>query len=203
MPARTRAAAGAIALLGLAGLSIQLAASTAYFDSFGRAAWGMARYYTNIGNGLVILCLAALALGRSWAAHPLVTGGVLLNTALIGIVYAVLLGTAHNPGESYAAMTLLHRVVPPLVALFWLALVPRGGLKWRDPFWWAIPPLAYFVYVTARGLVEHRYPYFFIDLATLGWLATLRNAALLTVAFMIFGWLTVAIDRALARARKG
>jgi hypothetical protein len=196
-----RIAAGLIALTGLTGLAIQLAASTDYFDSFGRAIWGMARYYTNIGNLIVALALAALALGQGWAARALVTGGVTLNAALIGIVYAVLLGRTHHPGESVVAMTLLHRVVPPLVALYWLTLVPRGALRWNDPIRWAIPPLAYFAYATVRGLFDGRFPYYFIDLATLGWAATLRNAALLTLGFMALGWLMVALDRLLARGK--
>ena len=199
--ARRRAVAGFIAALGFFGLAIQLVSSTLYFHDFGHALWGMARYYTNIGNLIVAICMAGLALGRPWAARPMIIGGATLNAALIGIVYAVLLGGHHNPGESYTAMVLLHRVVPPLIALFWLALVPRGGLRWVDPIAWGVPPLVYLPYALLRGEMDGRFPYFFIDLARLGWLPTLRNAALLTLAFMLVGALMVWLDKALAARR--
>lgn len=193
-----RTIAGLIAALGFVGLAIQLVSSTFYFDSFGHALWGMARYYTNIGNLMIAICLAALALGRPWAARPMVTGGATLNAALIGIVYAVLLGAHHNPGESYIAMVLLHKVIPPAIALFWLTLVPRGGLRWHDPLAWAVPPLLYLAYVLVRGEYDGRFPYFFIDVGRLGWPVTLRNAAALTLVFMGLGALMVALDKVLA-----
>lgn len=196
-----RAAAGLIAACGLVGLGLQLASSTDYTGSFPGALWAMARYYTHIGNLLIALCMAALALGRPWAARPLVTGGVTLNALLIGLVYAILLGNIHLAGESHGANIVLHRVVPIAVTLFWLALIPRGGLVWRDPLAWAVPPLVYLGYVLVRGEIDGRFPYFFINLAKLGWLATLRNAVLLTLAFMALGALMVGFDRLLAGRR--
>ncbi len=94
-----RPIAGLIALVGIVGLSVQLPVSIAYQGSVGAALWGMARYYTNIGNAGVALILACFALGLSFARRPAVIGGATINAALIGIVYRLLLAGASIPAS--------------------------------------------------------------------------------------------------------
>jgi hypothetical protein len=199
IPLLARILAGLIALTGLSGLGVQLALSTGTLGSLGAALWGMARYYTNIGNMLVALILGLAALGWTYALRPWLIGGATINVALIGIVYALVLAGTRRPGESHIAMVLLHYVVPPLVAAYWLGCTRRGGLAWRDPLLWAIPPLAYFAYAIARAQFDGRYPYPFINVGLIGWPQTILNALIISAGFFGFGLMLVWLDRALAR----
>jgi hypothetical protein len=121
--------------------------------------------------------------------------------ALIGIVYALLLrGLQHLTGTSLVIDWVMHDVQPPLVAMFWLAFAPKKGLRWRDPWLWAVPPALYFIYAMLRGQYGGGYPYPFIDVAKLGWLQTLFNAAAICFAFVVAGWLLVWLGRLIAKA---
>jgi hypothetical protein len=189
-----RIAAGVIALIGFSILFWRT-------GSAGEAIWSMLRFYTVIGNGLAALVFACIALGSRRAFSPLITGGVTLNMALIGIVYAVLLrGLQHLTGLSRLTDFLMHDVQPLLIAFFWLAFARKGALRWRDPWLWAVPPCLYFIYAVVRGQYEGRYAYFFINVAKLGWPQTLLNAAAICFAFVIAGWLLVWFGRRIARA---
>lgn len=198
-PLIARLIAALIALAGLSGIAIQLATSTVFLGSFGAAVWGMARYYTNIGNVGVAIILTGIAIDHPIARRPFIVGGAAINAALIGIVYLVLLSGTIHPGESYVAIVLLHYVVPALVMLFWLFWAERG-LAWRDPLLWAVPPLAYFVYVLLRAQYDGRYPYPFINVNLIGWSRTLIDAVVITLGFLVFGLALVAIDRLLTKA---
>ena len=193
-PTSSRLAAGAVALVGGFGLAVQLVNSTAFVGSVGGALWGMARYYTNLGNAGVALIFACFALGLGVAQRPVLIGGAVINAALIGIVYRVMLAGIHHPGESPLASMLLHNVAPPLAVLFWLVFAPRG-LHWRDPLWWTVPPLAYFAYVLMRSAHDGHYPYPFIDVARIGWARTAVNAVVITLGFLVFGLGLVALDK--------
>jgi hypothetical protein len=81
------------------------------------------------------------------------------------------------------------------MTLWWLLFAPRGRLKWTAPWLWAIYPVVYFLYVLARGQLDNRYPYPFIDVGKLGWLPALLNAAAIAVAFILAGFALVWIDR--------
>lgn len=199
LPLPARLFAALIALIGLTGLGVQLVTSTIFLGSFGAALWSMARYYTNIGNLGVALIFAGVALDRRAAMRPLMIGGAAINAALIGIVYALLLSGHIHPGESVLSVVLLHYVVPVLSILFWLICAPRGGHDLHEPLVWGAPPLLYFIYVLARAHFDGRYPYPFINVAQIGWLGTLVNAAVITFCFMLFGMMLISIDRLLAR----
>jgi hypothetical protein len=196
-----RIAAGVIALIGFGAIALRFSILFWRTGSAGEAIWSMLRFYTVIGNGLAALVFACIALGSRRAFSPLITGGVTLNMALIGIVYAVLLrGLQHLTGLSRLTDFLMHDVQPLLIAFFWLAFARKGALRWRDPWLWAVPPCLYFIYAVVRGQYEGRYAYFFINVAKLGWPQTLLNAAAICFAFVIAGWLLVWFGRRIARA---
>jgi predicted nucleic acid-binding protein len=67
-----------------------------------------------------------------------------------------------------------------------------GGALLADAF-------AYFAYALARGSIEGRYAYPFIDLGALGAAQVALNAALIAAAFLVAGMAVVWLDGALAR----
>ena len=197
---RTRAAAGLVALVGIAGLGIQFGASWEVAGAPGAALWSMLRFFTIIANGLTVLVMAGLALGARMMARPRVLGCITLAMALVGVVYVLLLRGIATPGSgANVANILLHYVMPPLTFLFWLLFAPRGGLSWGDPVRWALLPLAYLPYALARAAEDGRYAYPFIDVSQLGWAQVFVNALGIAAGFLLAGLALVWLDKRLGR----
>lgn len=194
-----RIAAAAIALTAWAGLGVQLEASIGLTGSAVAALWEMLRFFTIIANLLVALVFSGIALGRARFGSPFALGGVTLAILLVGIVYALLLnGLLSLSGGALLADTLLHKVTPAIVPVWWLAFAPKGGLRPHQPLLWALLPLVYFGYALARGAADGSYPYPFMNLARLGWGQTIANALLMAAGFLLAGSLLVRLDRRLA-----
>lgn len=198
LPILARLAALTIALIAWVGLATQLQASVALTGALGEAIWVMLRYFTVLTNLLVAITFTSLALGR--CVTPFALGGATLAILLVGIVFAVLLnGLVELSGGARLADFLLHRVTPLLVPLYWLAFAPKGGLRRHDPLLWALYPLAYFLYALARGAVEGRYAYPFMDVGRLGWPQTGLNALVMAAGFLLAGLALYWLDKRMAR----
>ena len=191
-----RLAAGAIALIAWAGLAIQFNATWHTMGSIGEALWVLARFFTIITNLIVALTFTAIVFG--WQVSPVLLGGVTLAIVLVGAVYMLLLrGLLELSGGALLADTLLHKVVPVLVPIWWLVFARKGGLRTRDPWLWAVYPLAYFAYAITRGLAGDKYPYPFMNVAEIGWLQTLTNSGLVALCFLLAGFAFCWLDRRL------
>ncbi len=189
-----RAAAALVAIVCWAGLAIQFAATYANAGDVGSTLWILARFFTVITNLGVALAMTWVAIGKRLS--PSMLGGLTVAIILVGAVYMTLLrGLLELSGGALLADTLLHKVSPVLMALWWLLFAPRARLQWGDPPLWALYPLAYFAYAITRGLSGDKYPYPFMDLGKLGWTQTALNAAAIAIAFILAGLALVWIDR--------
>lgn len=199
---KVRWAAAVIALCAVFGVSVGFLGVYGRTGSVPGAIWIMVAYFTNLTGLLVAAVFAGLALGRPALADSRLVAGTALATLLVGLVQWLLLqGIRTLRGPDVVADILLHQVVPVLVPLFWLAVLPKGRLRWRDPLLWACYPLAYLAVALVRGAAEARYPYPFLDLGRLGWGPVLAHAGGIAAAFLLVGWGIVALDRVLARRR--
>ena len=104
-------------------------------------------------------------------------------------------------GLALVADISLHYVVPIAMAVYWLGFAPKIGLQSRDPFAWSVYPLGYLFYVIVRGSIDGRYPYPFVDVASLGYGRVLLNSVMLLAAYLLAGIALVAVGRAMARRR--
>jgi hypothetical protein len=184
-----------VALSAWAGLGLQFVDSMQLTQNNALAAlWAMLMYFTILTNLLVAVAFTAVALG--FAVAPWMLGGVMLAIVLVGVIYALLLSDIPigNTRTSALANTLVHRVTPVLVPLYWIAYVPKGHLQWHDAVYWAAYPIAYLGYVLVRGSFTGRYPYPFIHVADIGWTTTLRNAAAIALCFIVTSFLLIGID---------
>ena len=147
------------------------------------------------------VCAEAIAIGR--AVGVSLIGAATLFIAIVGIVYSLVLRALWNPdGWQKVADMGLHDAVPLLAVAFWFAFVPKGGLAWRDPVIWLAFPLAYFVHALLRGATTGWWAYPFLNADALGHATVLRNAVILTAAFLGLGLVLVALDRTIGgRAR--
>jgi hypothetical protein len=199
-----------LAVLGWTALVLQAWISVTRHISLGNgAAYGVMMYtgyFTILTNMLCAAVATAVALGaRARPAlqvlrRPAFITAAAVSILLVGVIYHLLLRAIHHPvGLEYACNIALHYLVPPLFVLLWWLVVPRGILQWRDAAVAFAFPAAYAVYVFARGEMAGVYPYPFFDVLKIGYGAALRNAAGLSVAFIIVGFGFVALKRSAPR----
>jgi hypothetical protein len=188
-----RIAAAVVAIICWAGLAIQFSASYANQHDIAATLWVLARFFTILTNLGLAVAMTWVAVGRR--VSPLVLGGLTLTILLVGVIYATLLQNLyHLRGPAAVADVLLHKASPVAMALWWLFFAPRAKLRSSAPLWWSIYPLAYLAYAVARGQLDGRYPYPFIDVGKLGWLQTAINAGGIALAFLLAGLALVWID---------
>ena len=194
MPAMMpRIAAAIIAIVCWIGLGIQFSASYADHVDLISTLWSLGRFFTILTNLLVALTMTWVAVGGKPSVNFL--GGVTLAIILVGVVYVTLLqGLRVLTGAHLLADTLLHKVSATLMALWWLFFAPRAKLRWSAALWWIAYPLAYLIYVLARGQFDHKYPYPFLDVAKIGWVQTALNIGGMAVGFVLAGLLLIWVD---------
>ena len=186
-------AAAIVALICWAGLAIQFSATYATQQDFVTTLWVLVRFFTVLTNLALAIIMTWVAIGRR--VSPFLLGGITLAIILVGVVYMTLLrGLLDLSGGALLADTLLHKVSPVAMALWWLLFAARAKLKRSDPIWWAAYPLAYFAYALVRGHYEGRYPYPFMDVGKLGPVQTAINAGGIAMAFILAGFALVWID---------
>lgn len=196
-----RLSAAVIALAALGAMAPPILNGLARGEAADEIVWNLLRFFTILTNLAVGVIFALLAWRGRAAVSPLVQGGAMLAIVLVGLVYNLVLEPVPQPNWWSALGDDMHHFwVPLALPLWWLAFAPHRALQWRDPLLWALYPLAYSAYAIVRAAVEGGgVPYFFMDVATIGWLAALANMAAIALAFVLAGLLAVALDRTLPR----
>jgi hypothetical protein len=124
------------------------------------------------------------------------------SIVLVGLCYYFLLRHIWNPqGLNFLADVQMHYVMPTLFCLYWLVTLPKSALPWWSPLAAGIYPTGYFAYVLVRGTILGTYPYPFIDVTTIGYGLTLRNALGLLVVFILVGWILLAIGKTISKTK--
>ena len=130
-------------------------------------------YFTILSNLFagIVLVLGAFQLithRPPSASTDLIRGLAVVNMALVGIVFSVLL---RNVDMGYLLPwinTVHHYIMPIAVVLEWLFQPPRTKLGIRPLLLCQVFPLIYLVYVLTRGAVVGWYPYPFLNPANVG-----------------------------------
>lgn len=121
-------------------------------------------YFTELSNLYAAGLFLALGLrgGRPRsAALESARGAAVLYMLTTGIVFLVLLSKGTVTSEW--VNTVLHRVMPVLVALDWVIDPPRVPLARGSALVWMAFPALYIAYTLIRGPLVHWYPYFFVN----------------------------------------
>jgi len=195
-----------VALVALAALIIQfwVTITTAGIRqaTAGAEVWRLFGYFTIITNIIVVFAAAAIAFRPdSILARPRGRMAVAVAIALVGIIYSVALRHQWDPkGWQAVADHGLHDAVPILFVVTWL-LCGHGALKWKDAGWSMVLPVAYCAYALIRGAADGWYPYWFLDADKLGAGTLVLYIAVLSVTFLVFGFLFVGIDKLMGRDR--
>lgn len=104
---------------------------------------------------------------------------------VVGLVYQIILRGGWDPqGFQRIIDELLHSVIPLLVLIYWGLFADVSDLKFQNFRKWLWYPALYFLYVIIRGYFSNFYPYPFINVAALGYLAVLVNFVLIGIFFL-------------------
>jgi hypothetical protein len=189
-----------IAITGLAALVLQIGLTLARAGSLPAGLAEFLGYFTNYANALVTV--VAVRAGWRGAAPVSQTGAAAVAILVTMVIYHLILAPQWDPeGLVLVSTTLLHTVIPLGYLLWWLVYAPKAGLGFGDPPKWLALPAAYLVLALLRGWATGFWPYSFLDVAAIGWPATLRNAALIAMVFLGSGVLLVALSRVWRRGR--
>ncbi len=191
--------AAVIAALIVVGLSLNYVSALQVYPDMSPAAvlWRLLGFFTNLTNGIVAWCFAAMAL-RGRFLTPFWMGALTLWVGIVGGVYYLILAQPMQ-GLSRVADITIHGVAPLAVTLWWIAYAPKR-LSWHDAVVWLFWPLVYVVYALARGLTTGVYPYPFIDPLMIGWTGVAEWFVGLAAAFLLTGLGMIALIGAADRA---
>jgi hypothetical protein len=174
------------AAAAVSAMSYQFAASTDR-PTFG--AGNFFSFFTIQSNILAAAMLALTALvrprERTWL-FDLLRGGVTLYIVITGVVFALLLSGLQEDLQTTVSWVdlILHRVIPIVLVVDWLAAPPRHRL----PLWiagaWLAYPAAWLAYTLVRGAATGWYPYPFVDVDELGYGGVFWRCAVLLAGFV-------------------
>jgi hypothetical protein len=181
-----------------AGLSLQMRLLIERYAAEGRGAgeavWRYFAFFTLLTNALAAVVVSAWMIRRPPGPRLLATAAT--NVFMVGAVYHFALAKLSDPqGLQLLADRLVHTATPVLFTVLWLVAAPRRTLKWRDTLWMMIYPTVYFFYALGRGAIDGFYPYWFLDLPTLGAQQMTINGAVLMTLFGAVSLAFVAINR--------
>ena len=104
---------------------------------------------------------------------------------------------------------LFHIILPILYVLDWFLFYERGKVKIIYPVYSTIFPIVYVVFIFIRAwilnfdpTVPYIYPYFFLNLDKLGVVGVIKWVVLLSLGFIVVGFLFYGIDKILSRNKK-
>ncbi len=142
----------------------------------------------------------------SISAH--IKGEIMISIILTMTVYHFILipyALKINPYETLKPIDIILHYCMPVITIFdWILFDEKKRFKWYDPIIWTIGPYIYiiFVYIQANlGILEKinssmsKYVYIFLDINKLGVEQVSSNILLLTITFIIIGYLIYGIDR--------
>ncbi|MES2279572.1 MAG: Pr6Pr family membrane protein [Bacteroidota bacterium] len=195
-----------IALLAWFGLIAQLSITLSNHQP-GRTLPGVLiqfiSYFTVICNALVSISLTAILLnpasgtGHFFSRNTILTA-ITLYIMVVGIVFnTVLRNLLDLTGLAWWVNEIMHVFIPVLFTAFWLAVVPKGGLSYKNTLPWLWVPFIYLVYTLIRGALCGLYPYPFMDAGKLGYPQVAINSLAVLMVILISGSLLIFVARLL------
>ncbi|MFI8348987.1 Pr6Pr family membrane protein [Streptomyces sp. NPDC085596] len=174
--------------------------------------------YFSVQSTVLLAVVMLLSASRSWrprrALPASVTGAVLLYAVTGALVYHLLLAHTTPPfamtdatapparwHAQWAALQVLHTLIPLAAVLDWLLLTPASRMHLRQAAAWLLFPLAYLIFTLSRATVVSsasptRYLYPFLDVTAHGYRHTLANALLLGLAIYACALVLIILDHA-------
>lgn len=196
------------------------------FDDINMIRWDFYVHFTNLSNYLCLgVMLASLIQTAKKSGDSCVTTAPLLKfVSMLGItltflVFNLLLAGAEgrDPQLNWRIGSICaHVVLPIMYVLDWFLFYERGNVKWYYPLISISFPLAYISFILIQAVILKFdssilipgtstpliYPYFFVNLETQGVGGVAKWIVILSVAFVIGGFLFFGMDKLGKKGRK-
>ena len=202
-----------ICAIGLIGI----VASLGIFDDVRNLRWDFYVHFTNLSNYLCIgivlaeLIQTAKKEGDGYvSAAPFLKFIGVLAILLTFLVFNFLLAGQpdRDPQDNWRVRSIcFHVILPIMYVLDWLLFYEHRKVKWYYPLASVIFPLIYIVFVYTRAAivnfnpeVPYLYPYFFLNLDTLGIAGVAKWVAILFVGFIALGYIFYGIDKIIKKS---
>lgn len=193
-----------IAFLGWFGLIAQLTITLNNYDP-SRTMPGILlqyiSYFTVICNALISIGLTAIllapasAIGKFFSRNTILTA-MALYIIVVGIVFnTVLRNLLTLSGLAWWVNEVMHVFIPVLYTLFWLFMVPKAGLFYKNTLSWLWVPFIYLIYTLIRGALSGLYPYPFMDAGKYGYGHVAISSVIILFVVLGSGLLLIFIAR--------
>ena len=194
-------------------------ASLGIFDNIKMIRWDFYVHFTNISNflcfGVMLACLIQTAKKKEDSyvkTAPMLKFIGVLGILLTFLVFNIMLAGAEgrDPQLNWRIGSLcFHVVLPILYVADWFLFYERKQCKWYYPVASISFPLAYAIFLLIQAVILKFdssilipnsttpliYPYFFVNLETLGVSGVLMWIGILAVGFVAMGFLFFGLDR--------
>ena len=198
---------------------VGLVASLGIFDNVSVIRWDFYVHFTNISN---FLCIGVMLAGLIQTAKKKEDGFVsatpvlkfigMLGILLTFLVFNIMLAGAEgrDPQANWRVASLLFHVALPILYIAdWFLFYERKKCKWYYPIASIAFPLAYMIFLLVQAIILKFdssilipttttpliYPYFFVNLDTQGVGGVLMWTGILSVAFVVVGFLFFGLDK--------
>lgn len=165
--------------------------------------WEIFKYYTNLSNYFVFVVSMAVLIGtirrvlrgeregynRVWRTFKFMTVVMILVTFL---VYLILLGNPLSLGFWTDLGNLSYHVLAPILFILdYILFEEKKSISVLAPVYSLIIPLVYvgYIFILGAAIGNFVYPYFFLDVHTLGYGGVLLWVLALLVVFTVLGYL--------------
>ena len=197
---------------------VGVVASFGIFDDITNIRWDFYVQFTNISNyfclGIMVAGLIQTAKKKEDSfvtAAPMLKFIGMLGILLTFLVFNIMLAGAEgrDPQANWRVGSLLAHVLLPIMYIVdWFLFYERKQSKWYYPIASIGFPLAYLIFLLIQAIIlgfdssilipttttPLIYPYFFVNIETLGW-GVLMWVGILLVAFVAVGYLFYGLDR--------
>lgn len=164
-------------------------------------------YFTILTNVLVAIYFTIRwirpnsTLGKFFSKFSTTTA-VTVYIMVVGITYnLVLRNLFKHTGWAKIADEMLHAVIPLLFMLFWLFIVQKEKLQWKQVVPWLGYPFSYLVFTLIRGEYVNSYPYPFVDVLKIGYQQVIINCLAIGIFSYLLSVLLVGISRRIVHGR--
>ena len=158
-------------------------------------------YFTVTTNIIIAVCFTTLwlfrhtKLGDFFTRSSTITA-ITVYILVVGLIYNTMLrGLILLTGWPRVADEMLHVTSPIIYLIFWIFLVDKATLKYKQAIYWLIYPLIYIIFIVIRGYFINRYPYPFINVVKLGYPTAILNAVIILFVFWLLSLLLIFISK--------
>lgn len=162
-------------------------------------------FFTILTNILVAIYFTSKALNfhNRWFERIGFLTSLTVYISVVGLVYQIVLRSLWEPkGLQMAVDELLHSIIPTLVVLYWFMENQAKQVSFGSLYQWLFYPSAYLIWILARGYFSGFYPYFFLDISTLGWQKVGLYVSAILFLFLMLSFGFVALGKRLKTERK-